>query len=94
MSELSKSMVNEICIELAQGQNIKSLTVPNGSTILGVVKNEIKDLPAEQAFGIFGKLRSADYILQPGDRIELYQPLLIDPKDARRLRAKKAPKKS
>jgi putative ubiquitin-RnfH superfamily antitoxin RatB of RatAB toxin-antitoxin module len=40
--------------------------------------------------GIFGKLISPDQGLQNGDRIEIYRPLLIDPKQARLLRAKKS----
>lgn len=41
--------------------------------------------------GIFGKLVDPSQRLRDGDRIELYRPLLIDPKDARRKRASEAP---
>ena len=47
-------------------------------------------LPAEfesAAFGIHGRLVDADASLRDGDRIELYRPLKIDPKQARRRRA-------
>ncbi len=37
--------------------------------------------------GIFGKLKPLDTALKAGDRIEIYEPLLLDPKEARRLRA-------
>lgn len=40
--------------------------------------------------GIFGKLVELAQHLREGDRIELYRPLLIDPKDARRKRASEA----
>ncbi|OGO95212.1 MAG: RnfH family protein [Coxiella sp. RIFCSPHIGHO2_12_FULL_42_15] len=40
--------------------------------------------------GIFSKLVSLDARLHAGDRIEIYRPLKIDPKQARRLRAKKS----
>ncbi|PMX28378.1 MULTISPECIES: RnfH family protein [Pseudomonas] len=42
--------------------------------------------------GIFGKVvADADVrAVQPGDRIEIYRPLLADPKEVRRLRAAKA----
>jgi len=43
---------------------------------------------AKQAVGVFGKLKKLTDIVQPGDRIEIYRPLLIDPKEARRARAK------
>jgi uncharacterized protein len=43
---------------------------------------------ANSAFGIFGKLAGADEPLRQGDRIEIYRPLLADPKEARRARAR------
>ena len=38
--------------------------------------------------GIFSRRVTLDTILKSGDRIEIYRPLLIDPKEARRLRAR------
>ncbi len=40
--------------------------------------------------GIFSKKCTLDTVLKDGDRVEIYRPLTIDPKTARRLRAKKA----
>ncbi|WP_426114749.1 RnfH family protein [Massilia sp. PWRC2] len=37
--------------------------------------------------GIFGKKKSLDTVLRDGDRVELYRPLLADPKESRRRRA-------
>jgi putative ubiquitin-RnfH superfamily antitoxin RatB of RatAB toxin-antitoxin module len=37
--------------------------------------------------GVFGRLIGLDSVLQDGDRIEIYRPLIADPKDARRRRA-------
>ena len=39
--------------------------------------------------GVFGKSISEDYILVDGDRIEIYRPLIADPKEVRRQRAAK-----
>lgn len=39
--------------------------------------------------GVFAKLVSDDYIIQDGDRIEIYRPLKISPMEARRARIKK-----
>jgi putative ubiquitin-RnfH superfamily antitoxin RatB of RatAB toxin-antitoxin module len=39
--------------------------------------------------GVFGRLVSPATVLRDGDRVELYRPLKIDPKEARRRRAKK-----
>lgn len=37
--------------------------------------------------GIFGKLSKLDVELSPGDRVEIYRPLIADPKEARKKRA-------
>jgi putative ubiquitin-RnfH superfamily antitoxin RatB of RatAB toxin-antitoxin module len=43
--------------------------------------------PWRQGVGIFGHLRSADALLCDGDRIEIYRPLMCDPKESRCRRA-------
>lgn len=40
-----------------------------------------------QRVGIWSRLVLPDEILKPGDRVEIYRPLLADPKDVRRQRA-------
>jgi putative ubiquitin-RnfH superfamily antitoxin RatB of RatAB toxin-antitoxin module len=39
--------------------------------------------------GIHGRLRPQSELLRDGDRVEIYRPLLADPKDARRKRARR-----
>lgn len=39
--------------------------------------------------GIYGKLKPLDTPLRDGDRVEIYRPLAVDPKEARRLRARR-----
>jgi putative ubiquitin-RnfH superfamily antitoxin RatB of RatAB toxin-antitoxin module len=41
------------------------------------------------SIGIFSKIVDADVHVKSGDRIEIYRPLLIDPMEKRRQRAKK-----
>ena len=36
------------------------------------------------SIGVWGKKVSSDYVLKSGDRIEIYRPLIADPKDLRR----------
>ena len=43
--------------------------------------------PAVHHIGIFGKKKPLDTVLRDGDRLELYRPLLADPKETRRRRA-------
>ena len=80
-------------IEMVDRQVLKSMTVTEGTTVreaalqsgLGV---EFPELDLQQApLGIFGKAVKDETELRDGDRIEVYRPLLIDPKEARRKRA-------
>lgn len=40
-------------------------------------------------FGVWGRVVQGDYVLQADDRLEVYRPLLVDPKMARRERFSK-----
>lgn len=51
---------------------------------LGDHQNAFEDGPV----GIFGERCERDQVLNPGDRVELYLPLRVDPKAARRDRAR------
>ena len=43
--------------------------------------------------GLFSKIVELDVLLRAGDRIEIYRSLILEPKEARRLRAEKAKQK-
>jgi putative ubiquitin-RnfH superfamily antitoxin RatB of RatAB toxin-antitoxin module len=47
----------------------------------------------DQATGVWGRPCPPETPLRPGDRVELYRPLAMDPKEARRLRASRPPKR-
>ncbi|WP_133131080.1 RnfH family protein [Legionella yabuuchiae] len=68
------------------------LTVNPGSTVADVLEQSgiKKNYPevAQLSLGIFAKKVAPDTTVKPGDRIEIYRPLLIDPKEKRRQRAK------
>lgn len=49
------------------------------------------ELPQPYHLGIFGMRCVADRLLEAGDRVEIYRPLTINPKDIRRKRAEKNP---
>ena len=78
-----------------QNQAIKSLEVPVGCTVgkaitLSGIENEFIDIDLDiQKLGVFGRIVKREDILKARDRIEIYRPLLVDPKEARRRRAKK-----
>jgi hypothetical protein len=75
---------------------VKSLSVVQGA----VIADALSLLAADQDFlgidlsgsavGIFGKVAHRDQLLKHGDRIEIYRPLLEEPKLARRKRVSKS----
>ena len=44
--------------------------------------------PTTATYGVFGRVVPPDYVLQDGDRVEIYRPLKVDPRAARRARAR------
>lgn len=74
-------------------QWIVGVEVPAGSTLRDAVlasglPQRVPGLdPAALDLGVFNELRKADEAVRDGDRIEVYRPLAIDPKQARRIRA-------
>lgn len=87
----------EVAYATPRRQAILKLDVPAGTTLLEAVKlSEItREFPeidlATATMGVWGKAekKPADRVMQDGERIEIYRPLLIDPKEARRNRANK-----
>lgn len=54
------------------------------------ILNEFPEIDlAENPIGIFGLRVRPSHRLKPGDRVEIYRPLVMSPKQARRLRAAK-----
>ena len=67
-----------------------SVNLPAGATLRDALAACGLELdPARQAFGIFGRRAGLDQPLADGDRVEIYRPLAMDPKEARRRRARK-----
>ncbi|MCE7914358.1 MAG: RnfH family protein [Nitrosomonas sp. PRO4] len=85
----------EVVYALHHVQILKKIAVSSNSTVEQAIKQSeiISQFPeidlTKNKCGIFGKSVSLDTPLQPYDRIEIYRPLIINPKDARRIRAKK-----
>jgi hypothetical protein len=65
----------------------KDISVKEAIELSGILKKfEGIDLASNQV-GIFGKLTTLDKTLRNHDRIEIYRPLIADPKEIRRKRA-------
>ncbi len=87
----------EVAYARPERQKIVPVQVPDGTTVAEAVRlSGITELfpeidPDTIDMGIFGKVvkNPAAQALREGDRVELYRPLLIDPKQARLNRARK-----
>lgn len=96
---MPESMIEiEVVYAAVERQVLLGVAVPPGTSIREAVKTcgiaaqfpelDLDDCP----LGIFGKAvaKPEVQLAQAGDRIEIYRPLLADPKEVRRLRAAKA----
>lgn len=87
----------EVAYALPERQKIIALKVVNGCTAFEAAQQsgiaaqfEGLDLNAIK-MGVFGKtVKPHDYLMREGDRVEIYRPLLADPKAVRKARAEKA----
>ena len=84
----------EVAFACPDDQEILSLMVKKGTTLeqaiqlSGILERFPQiDLATSKKFGIFGKLSKGDTELKEGDRVEIYRPLIADPKEVRRKRA-------
>lgn len=96
---------NKLCVEVAYAnpskQKIISVTVNYGETVYGAAKKscitehfpEI-DLDTVK-IGLFGKVvpRPREKTVKSGDRIEIYRPLIADPREIRKKRAERIRRK-
>jgi putative ubiquitin-RnfH superfamily antitoxin RatB of RatAB toxin-antitoxin module len=89
----------EVVYALPQRQWVLKTRVPEGATLAQAIEASgiawrVPQVQLEGAkFGIFGEPRPADHVLRAGDRVEIYRPLLADPKDVRRQRAAANPRR-
>ncbi len=71
-----------VSVRLAPGATLRDAIAASGI----LVRHPEIDL-ARQKIGVSGKTRAAGSAAADGDRIEIYRPLAMDPKEARRRRA-------
>ena len=83
----------EVAYALPEKQKIMKVDVADGATAMDAVMksgitNEFVEIDiATVKLGVFGKAVKNDAILRAGDRVEIYRPLIADPKLARKKRA-------
>jgi len=89
-------MAETIRVEVAYAdprrQFLRVVDVAVGSRVRAAVDASgiLAQLPGfvPAGYGIFGRIVTLDAPLRDGDRVELYRPLAIDPKQARRNRVR------
>jgi putative ubiquitin-RnfH superfamily antitoxin RatB of RatAB toxin-antitoxin module len=80
----------EVVLATPPRQVLIALRVPPGSTVADVITasrldRQFPDVPvAELRTGVWGRVVEREHVIRDGDRVELYRPLLIEPREARR----------
>ena len=91
---MGKALAVEIVLATADRQVLLALDVDAGATVGDVIaasgiESRFPGLVlGEMPVGIWGRPVSRNTAVRQGDRIELYRPLEIDPREARRQRAR------
>lgn len=85
-----KMITVEVVFALAERQELVTVTVQTGTRAGEAIDRSaiVEKFPEQDLsvcrIGVWGRLADRDHMLQDGDRIEIYRPLLIDPREARR----------
>ncbi|MBI5785643.1 MAG: RnfH family protein [Rhodocyclales bacterium] len=90
---MADSIQLEVTYAKPDRQEIISLKLPAGSTIQqaieasGLLQRHPEIDLAKAKVGIYGKLSRMDTVVRERDRVEIYRPLIADPKEVRKQRA-------
>lgn len=97
METASSDKQSHILVEVAYAkpeiQVIIPIKVSHGTTAEQAIQQSgiLKDFPeidlAKNKIGIFSKIVAGDKVLRDNDRVEIYRPLIADPKQVRKQRA-------
>lgn len=84
----------EVIYALPERQELLTLDLPEGSTAFQAVEasgllQKYPDIEpgGRNKLGVFAKLVKNDAVLRDRDRVEIYRPLIADPKEVRRQKA-------
>jgi len=86
----------DVCYALPDEQTLIPVQLPAGATVRdaivasGVLARHPEIDLAKLKVGVYGKLRPLDAELADQDRVEIYRPLIVDPKAARQRRVEKS----
>lgn len=83
----------EVVYARSERQEVASISLPAGSTVAqaidasGLLARHPEIDLTRSKFGIYAKLAKAETALRDRDRVEIYRPLIADPKEVRKQRA-------
>lgn len=92
-TEITNLIKVEVVYGLADKQDLLSFEVEEGITVQEAIEqsgimDEYDNIDLSQnKVGIFGKLTQLKKVLRDKDRVEIYRPLIADPKEVRKKRA-------
>ena len=91
---MAETVQVEVVYALPQRQELVHVRLPEGATVRQAVeasglleKYPDIELDGRNKLGIYAKLAKADTVVRDRDRIEIYRPLIADPKAVRKKRA-------
>jgi putative ubiquitin-RnfH superfamily antitoxin RatB of RatAB toxin-antitoxin module len=90
---MAEMMTIEVCYALPEKQELLSVKLPAGATLgqaleaSGLLQKYPEIDLKKNKFGVFAKLSKPDALLRDRDRVEVYRPLIADPKEVRKQRA-------
>lgn len=93
MTEMDQKIRIEVVYALPEMQQVIALSVPLGANVgdaisrSGICKKHPEIDWSINKLGIYAKSAKLDTVLRDRDRVEIYRPLLADPKAVRKKRA-------
>ena len=93
VEKAGRKITIEVAYATPERQLLLSVPVPEGCSLSEAIdrsriRDEWPEIEVDMAkVGIFGRKMPPDTVLREGDRVEIYRPLIADPKEARRRRA-------
>ena len=95
---MSARLSIDVCYALPDTQTVISVELAPGATVQqaieasGILTRHPEIDLAKLKAGIYGKIKALDAVLADHDRVEIYRPLIVDPKAARQRRVDKTRK--
>lgn len=100
MTAAGKSIAVQVVYATPEKQVLKEITVSEHATVEMAITSSglLEEFPEidllKNDVGVFSERRQLSDAVRAGDRIEIYRPLVADPKEIRRRRAREASNRS